>query len=95
MTGRSQEELPNIIFVQLESYFDVAEAEFFTTSKDASPNLRAMYENYRSQSYQDDHNLNSIEIIPDQRKPVCSHLQILRVKRRHTHHQHITVGHSM
>ena len=45
MTGRSQEELPNIIFVQLESYFDVAEAEFFTTSKDASPNLRAMYEN--------------------------------------------------
>lgn len=48
MTGRSQEELPNIIFVQLESYFDVAEAEFFTTSKDASPNLRAMYENYSS-----------------------------------------------
>lgn len=47
-TGRSEEELPNIIFVQLESYFDVAEAEFFTTSQDASPNLRRMYENYSS-----------------------------------------------
>ena len=31
-TGRTEEELPNIIFVQLESYFDVDEAEFFTTS---------------------------------------------------------------
>ncbi len=47
-TGRAEEELPNIIFIQLESYFDVAEAEFFTTSEDASPNLRAMYENYSS-----------------------------------------------
>ena len=47
-TGRSEDELPNIIFIQLESYFDVEEAEFFTTSQDASPNLRAMYENYSS-----------------------------------------------
>lgn len=47
-TGRAPEELPNIIFIQLESYFDVAESEFFTTSKDASPNLRSMYENYSS-----------------------------------------------
>lgn len=47
-TGRDKDELPNIIFVQLESYFDVAEAEFFTTSEDASPNLREMYENYSS-----------------------------------------------
>lgn len=47
-TGRSEEELPNIIFVQLESYFDVDEAEFFTTSEDASPNLHAMYEKYSS-----------------------------------------------
>lgn len=47
-TGRAEGELPNIIFVQLESYFDVAEAEFFTTSQDASPNLRQMYENYSS-----------------------------------------------
>lgn len=45
-TGRSEEELPNIIVIQLESYFDVEEAEFFTTSEDASPNLREMYENY-------------------------------------------------
>lgn len=47
-TGRDEDELPNIIFVQLESYFDVAEAEFFTTSENASPNLREMYENYSS-----------------------------------------------
>ncbi len=42
------EELPNILFVQLESYFDVDEAEFFTTSKDASPNLHQMFDEYSS-----------------------------------------------
>lgn len=47
-TGRSQEDLPNVIFIQLESYFDVAEAEFFTTSEDATPNLHAMAEQYSS-----------------------------------------------
>ena len=47
-TGRADEALPNILFVQLESYFDVSEAEFFTTSKDACPNLRSMFENYSS-----------------------------------------------
>lgn len=47
-TGRSQEALPNIIFVQLESYFDVNEAEFFTTSEDPCPNLHEMYKNYSS-----------------------------------------------
>ena len=47
-TGRTEEELPNIIFVQLESYFDVDEAEFFTTSQDACPNLHEMYKNYSS-----------------------------------------------
>lgn len=47
-TGLKDNKKPNIIFVQLESYFDVAESEFFTTSKDASPNLRKMYENYSS-----------------------------------------------
>ena len=47
-TGRAETDLPNIIFIQLESYFDVAESEFFTTSQDASPNLRKMYENYSS-----------------------------------------------
>ena len=47
-TERSEEELPNIIFVQLESYFDVDEAEFFTTSIDPCPNLHEMFENYSS-----------------------------------------------
>ncbi len=47
-TGLKDSKKPNIIFVQLESYFDVAESEFFTTSKDASPNLRKMYENFSS-----------------------------------------------
>lgn len=47
-TGRSSDELPNIIFVQLESYFDVDEAEFFTTSEDACPNLHAMFKKYSS-----------------------------------------------
>lgn len=43
-----EEDLPNILFVQLESYFDVEEAEFFTTSKDACPNLHEMYDKYSS-----------------------------------------------
>ena len=47
-TGREEDELPNIIFIQLESYFDVEEAEFFTTSEDACPNLHAMYDQYSS-----------------------------------------------
>ncbi len=45
-TGLAEEDRPNIVVIQLESYFDVEEAEFFETSKDASPNLRKMYENY-------------------------------------------------
>lgn len=45
-TSRSSDELPNIIVVQLESYFDVANAEFFTTSEDAYPNLHNLYQNY-------------------------------------------------
>ena len=47
-TGRASDALPNIIVVQLESYFDVDEAEFFTTSEDACPNLHEMYKNYSS-----------------------------------------------
>ena len=47
-TSRASDDLPNIIFVQLESYFDVDEAEFFTTSEDACPNLHEMYKNYSS-----------------------------------------------
>lgn len=45
-TSRSSDELPNIIVLQLESYFDVANAEFFTTSEDACPNLHNLYQNY-------------------------------------------------
>ena len=45
-TSRSSDELPNIFVVQLESYFDVANAEFFTTSEDACPNLHNLYQNY-------------------------------------------------
>lgn len=44
--SRSSDELPNIIVVQLESYFDVANAEFFTTSEDACPNMHNLYQNY-------------------------------------------------
>ena len=47
-TSRSSDELPNIIVVQLESYFDVANAEFFTTSEDACPNLHNLYQKYSS-----------------------------------------------
>ena len=46
VTSRSSDELPNIIVVQLESYFDVANAEFFTTSEDVCPNLHNLYQNY-------------------------------------------------
>ena len=45
-TSRSSDELPNIIVVQLESYFDVANAESFTTSEDACPNQHNLYQNY-------------------------------------------------
>ena len=40
--------MPNIIVVQLESYFDPEEVEFFETSEDPVPNLRKMYEKYSS-----------------------------------------------
>ncbi len=45
-TGRSEEELPNIIFVQLESYFDPMEVEWLRFSEDPIPNLRKLYEEY-------------------------------------------------
>ena len=49
--SRSSDELPNIIVVQLESYFDVANAEFFTTSEDACPNLHNLYQNYSNRYF--------------------------------------------
>lgn len=45
-TGRAEEARPNILFVQLESFFDVSEVEFMDTSIDALPNLRNLFENY-------------------------------------------------
>lgn len=47
-TGRAEDALPNIIFVQLESYFDPTEVEWLQFSKDPIPNLRKMYEEYSS-----------------------------------------------
>jgi phosphoglycerol transferase MdoB-like AlkP superfamily enzyme len=41
-TVQSQEDLPNIIFVQLESYFDPTEVEWLQFSEDPIPNLRKM-----------------------------------------------------
>lgn len=42
------QEQPNIVFVQLESFFDPNEVEFFQTSEDAIPNFRALANNYSS-----------------------------------------------
>ncbi|CUO93531.1 MAG: LTA synthase family protein [Clostridium sp.] len=45
-TGRTEETLPNIIFVQLESYFDPTEVEWLQFSEDPIPNLRKMYQEH-------------------------------------------------
>ena len=45
-TGR--DEMPNIILIQLESFFDTNEVEFFTTSEDPIPTFRYLMENYSS-----------------------------------------------
>ena len=45
-TGRK--EMPNIIFIQLESFFDPYEVEFFKTSSDPIPNFRKLSEEYSS-----------------------------------------------
>ena len=42
------EVLPNVIFVQLESFFDTSEFKSLQTSKDPLPNLRKMAEEYSS-----------------------------------------------
>lgn len=39
---------PNVIFVQLESFFDVSEFEALQTSEDPLPNLRNLFQNYSS-----------------------------------------------
>ena len=45
-TGRSEAELPNILVVQLESFFDPTEVEWMTFNKDPIPNIRKLFENY-------------------------------------------------
>lgn len=45
-TGRSEEELPNIIFVQLETFVDPTEIEWLQFSEDPIPNLRKMFDEY-------------------------------------------------
>lgn len=44
----SLEEMPNIIVIQLESFFDPYEVEFFTTSEDPIPNFRRLAKEYSS-----------------------------------------------
>lgn len=47
-TGRSEAALPNIIFVQLESYFDPTEVEWLQFTEDPIPNLRKLSQEYSS-----------------------------------------------
>ncbi|MEF9915955.1 MAG: LTA synthase family protein [Lachnospiraceae bacterium] len=47
-TGRTDAEKPNIIFIQLESFFDTNELEFLKTSEDPLPNMRKLFQNYSS-----------------------------------------------
>lgn len=45
-TSLSEDEMPNIIFVQLESFFDPTEVEFYQLSKDPIPFLRSLFNEY-------------------------------------------------
>lgn len=45
-TGRTEEELPNIIVVQLESFFDPTEVEWLRFSEDPIPNMRKLFNEY-------------------------------------------------
>lgn len=45
-TGRAADELPNIMFVQLESFFDPTEVEWLRFSEDPIPNLRKLFSEY-------------------------------------------------
>ena len=45
-TGREEDELPNIMFVQLESFFDPTEVEWLRFSEDPIPNLRKLFSEY-------------------------------------------------
>lgn len=45
------EELPNIIFVQLESFFDVSTVEYLRCSEDPIPYFRSLMKNYSSGAF--------------------------------------------
>lgn len=45
---RKTEDMPNVIVLQLESFFDTYESEFFTTSQDPIPTFHYLMENYSS-----------------------------------------------
>ena len=47
-TSFDSEVMPNIILIQLESFFDTNEIEFFTTSEDPIPTFRYIMDNYTS-----------------------------------------------
>lgn len=47
-SSTTREEMPNIILIQLESFFDPDEAEFFETTKDPIPTFHYLMENYSS-----------------------------------------------
>ena len=47
-TGLSEDEVPNIMFVQLESFFDPTEVEWLRFSEDPIPNLRKLFDEYSS-----------------------------------------------
>lgn len=47
-TGLDEVELPNIMFVQLESFFDPTEVEWLRFSEDPIPNLRKLFSEYSS-----------------------------------------------
>jgi len=47
-SSTTREKMPNIITIQLESFFDVYEAEFFETSMDPIPTFHYLMENYSS-----------------------------------------------
>lgn len=47
-TALSKEDMPNIIFVQLESFIDPTEVNFLDVSQDPIPNFRSLMEEYTS-----------------------------------------------
>ena len=47
-SSTKRDEMPNIVLIQLESFFDTDEAEFFSTSQDPIPTFHYLMDNYSS-----------------------------------------------